>query len=110
MTSAALQRAINAPVSDAEMIEAKDEFIANESEKLLKDNLTDLFLELNSDGAKVLHILMTGSILNLAELQFRFRNRMHHEARVMASRLWTQTEAAMAADRIKDGRREKAHD
>jgi hypothetical protein len=106
MTCAALNRARLAPVSDDELLEAKDAFVSEQAEQLLKTDLIGLFAGLNGDEAEILHKLMTGSMLDLVELQARFRDRMQHEARTVAALAWTASEAARAAMRIQDGRGE----
>lgn len=104
MTSAVMHQARVAPVSDNELLGAKNDFVEAEAAKLLKTDLLGLFAELDADGAEILHRLHSGSLLDLLELQQRFRDRMKHEARAVAARSWTASEAARAAMAIQDGR------
>lgn len=102
MTSAALHAARFAPVSDAELLRAKEQFIKESMAKLLKTDLIGLFAMLNGDESEFLHKLMDGSMLDLIELQSRFKLRMQHEARMVAERDWNQFEASRAILAIQD--------
>lgn len=91
-------------VSEEEMERAKEYYVDREANDLIKSDISGVFLEMNGDEAKVLHTLMTGSLLDLALLQTTFRERIMHEARALALRSWEETEKAFAVRRIQDGR------
>jgi hypothetical protein len=91
------------PVTDEELEEAKHYFVTRNAADIIAKDPAYLFLELNGDEAKYILPLMNGSILDLIELQDKFRVRMWHEAMAWAERKWS-LEAPYAIMRIQDER------
>jgi hypothetical protein len=89
-------------VSAAEIESAKKEFIATVADSILSSDPLLIFSEMDDGGESVIRSLMSGSMLELINLQETFCRRMRHEAEAYATRRWTASEEARAIHRIQD--------
>lgn len=93
-------------VSSLEILNAREDFVKTEADKLIKSDLTGLFAMLNGEEEQMLQTLYRGSMCDLVYLVETFRARMNHEARGAALRAWTPTEETRAILAMLDGRME----